>query len=197
MRVDEAANAMYYMARDGDNYMKFQLHRVGLDGKNDKRLTDPAFTHTVSLSPDGKYFVDVAETHDQAPVTRLVDANGKVVGELAKTDLTKFNELGLKKVEMYTYQTADGKATLHGMIHFPSNFDPTQEVSGARERVRRARRRRTATSERFPVPNALTEYGFIVLNVEARTNPGHGHASISTPSISSSARPRWTTWPTA
>ena len=35
---------MYYMARDGDNYMKMQLHRVGLDGKNDKRLTDPAFT---------------------------------------------------------------------------------------------------------------------------------------------------------
>ena len=62
------------MARDGDNYMKLQLHRVGLDGKNDMRLTDPAFTHTISLSPDGKYFVDVAQTHDQAPVTRLVDA---------------------------------------------------------------------------------------------------------------------------
>ena len=127
VRVDEAGNALYYTARDGDNYMKLQLHRVGLDGKNDKRLTDPAFTHTVSLSPDGKYFVDVAETHDQAPVTRLVDANGKVVQELAKTDLTKFNELGLKKVEMYTYLAADGKTQLHGMIHFPSTFDPTKK----------------------------------------------------------------------
>ena len=46
VRVDETSNALYYMARDGDNYMKFQLHRVGLDGKSDKRLTDPAFTHT-------------------------------------------------------------------------------------------------------------------------------------------------------
>ena len=27
--------------------MKLQLHRVGLDGKGDKRLTDPAFNHTV------------------------------------------------------------------------------------------------------------------------------------------------------
>ena len=34
--------------------MKLQLHRVGLDGKGDKRLTDPAFTHTVNASPDGK-----------------------------------------------------------------------------------------------------------------------------------------------
>ena len=49
MRVDEAANMLYYTARDGDNYMKLQLHRVGLDGKNDKRLTDPAFTHTITL----------------------------------------------------------------------------------------------------------------------------------------------------
>ena len=112
---------------DGDNYMKLQLHRVGLDGKNDKRLTDPAFTHAVSLSPDAKYFVDVAETHDQPPVTRVVDANGKIVSELSRADLTKFNELGLKKVEMYAYKTADGQATLHGIIHYPSNFDPTKK----------------------------------------------------------------------
>jgi hypothetical protein len=52
----------------GENYMKLQLHRVGLDGKGERRLTDPAFLHTVTLSPDAKYFVDVAETHDQAPV---------------------------------------------------------------------------------------------------------------------------------
>jgi dipeptidyl-peptidase-4 len=31
-----------------------------------------------------------------------------------------------------------------------------------------------STSERFQVPSANTEYGFIVLNVEARTNPGMG-----------------------
>jgi dipeptidyl-peptidase-4 len=95
VRVDETANAMYFTARDGDNYMKVQLHRVGLDGKNDKRLTDPAFTHSVSLAPDAKHFVDVAETHDQAPVARVMDANGAIVGELAKTDLTKMTQAGL------------------------------------------------------------------------------------------------------
>ena len=26
--------------------------------KNDKRLTDPAFNHTVSLSPDAKFFTE-------------------------------------------------------------------------------------------------------------------------------------------
>ena len=39
---------LFYMARDGDNHMKLQLHRVGLDGKGDVRLTDPAFHHTIA-----------------------------------------------------------------------------------------------------------------------------------------------------
>jgi dipeptidyl-peptidase-4 len=173
IRIDEPANAMYYMARDGDNYMKFQLHRVGLDGKNDQRLTNPALSHNVTLSPDAKYFVDVAETHDQAPATRLVDAKGQIVAELAKTDLSKFNELGLKKVELYSYPTTDGQATLHGIIHYPSNFDAKKKYP-VLVSVYGGPGVGNATSERFTVPTAITEYGFIVVNVEARTNPGMG-----------------------
>jgi dipeptidyl-peptidase 4 len=173
VRVDEPTNQMYYVARDGDNYMKLQLHRVGLDGRNDRRLTDPAFTHTVSLSPDMKHFVDVAETHDQPPVTRLLDADGKVVAELAKADLTKIDELGLKRVEMYSYRTSDGRAALHGIIHFPSNFDPAQKYP-VLVSVYGGPAVANGTSERFQISSATAEYGFIVVNVEARTNPGMG-----------------------
>jgi dipeptidyl-peptidase-4 len=164
---------MFYLARDGSNYMKLQLHRVKLDGTNDVRLTDPAFNHTISLSPDGRHFVDVAETHDQAPSTRLIDGNGTVVAELGTTDLSRFNALGLKKVEMYEYRTSDGQATLHGMIHFPSNFDPARKYP-VLVSVYGGPGVQNSTSERFTVPTPLTEYGFIVLYVEARTNPGMG-----------------------
>ena len=41
VKVDEAAGVLFYTARDGDNHLKLQLHRVGLDGKGDVRLTDP------------------------------------------------------------------------------------------------------------------------------------------------------------
>ena len=85
VRVDAANNTLCYTARSGDNYMKVQLHKVGLDGKGDRRITDPAFTHAVEISPDGKYAIDIAQTHDQAPVSRLIDvATGKVIAELAK-----------------------------------------------------------------------------------------------------------------
>ena len=94
MKIDEQAGVLFYTARDGDNPLKLQLHRVGLDGTNDRRLTDPAFHHTsgscipnlgarpeqpvppgrCSIAPDNTHFVDVYQTHDTPPATRLVDA---------------------------------------------------------------------------------------------------------------------------
>ncbi|HEV8216704.1 MAG TPA: DPP IV N-terminal domain-containing protein, partial [Gemmatimonadaceae bacterium] len=178
LRVDEGANALYYMGRDGENYMKLQLHRVGLDGKGDRRLTDPAFLHRVTLSPDAKYFVDVAETHDQAPVTRLMDATGKQVAELARTDLARFNELGLKKVEMYTFTAADGKTTLHGLIHYPSNFDPSKKYPVLLSVYGGPASAANTATEQFQAPSALTEYGFIVINLDSRATPGMGRRQL-------------------
>ena len=109
---------IFYTARDGDNHLKLQLHRVGLDGRGDVRLTDPKFHHTVggcmpappagprprrrrraaASRPTTSMFVDVYQTHDTPPATRLVDApSGKVVAEVAASDLTKFEQLGPRR----------------------------------------------------------------------------------------------------
>jgi dipeptidyl-peptidase-4 len=172
VRVDEEEGVVYYMARDGDNHMKLQLHRVGLNGQGELRLTDPAFNHSVDLSPDGRHFIDVAQTHDHPPFTNLLDTDGRMVSELATSDLTRFEELGLNRVEMFTFTGADGVTQLHGMLHKPSNFDPSREypvlvsvyagpgTNGARET--------------FTLPNALTEYGFLVATLDSRSAAGRG-----------------------
>lgn len=170
--VDEKANTLWYMARSGDNPMKMQLHRVQLDGQSDERMTDPAFNHTVRLSPDGNYFVDVAQTHDIPPVTHLLDASGNVIAELATSDLTRFHELGLQTVEMFTFKAADGETDLYGMLSKPSDFDPSKTypllvsvyagpgANGARET--------------FRAGSALTEYGFLVATFDSRSASGRG-----------------------
>ncbi|MCA9764642.1 MAG: DPP IV N-terminal domain-containing protein, partial [Gemmatimonadetes bacterium] len=127
VKVDERAKQLWYYARSGDNYMKLQLHRVGLDGRGDTRLTDPAFNHTVTVSPDGKLFTDVSQTHAIPPVTRLRDARGRERAVVAESDMSGVTELGLTPVEMFNYTSADGKTELQGMIHKPSNFDPTHQ----------------------------------------------------------------------
>jgi len=176
VKLDEGAGVLYYMARDGANYMMTQLHRVKLTGKDDVRLTDPAYNHMVNFSPDGKYFVDVAQTHDVPPFTRLLDAKGKVVADLAKSDLTKFDQLGLKKTELFTYKAADGSTDLYGMLSFPSTFDPSKKypllvsvyagpaTNGARET--------------FGMPSPLTEYGFLIASLDSRSAAQKGKKAL-------------------
>lgn len=170
--VDEKAGLVYYTARSGDNHMKVQLHRVSLAGKNDRRLTDPAFNHNVDISPNFKYFIDVAQTHQVPPFTRLYSTSGVLVKELAQSDLSKFEALGLKKAELFTFKAADGQTELHGLLQFPSNFDPGKKypllvsvyagpaTNGARET--------------FVTPNPITEFGFLVASLDSRSAAGRG-----------------------
>lgn len=174
VNIDEKAGILYYMARSADNHMKLQLHRVKLDGTGDIRLTDPAFNHTVEISPDGKYIVDVAQTHNTPPFTQLLDGQGKLIAQLAESDITKFTDLGLKKAEAFTFTSVDGKTQLHGLLHFPSDFDPSKKYPvlvsnyGGPET--------NEFRETFVTPNSLSEFGFLVVSVDGRNVGGKGKA---------------------
>jgi dipeptidyl-peptidase 4 len=187
VRVDEAAKAVYFTARDGDNFMKMQLHRVGLDGKHDTRLTDPRSNHTIAscmprgtaprpancaISPDGKYFLDVYMTHDTPPATRLVDSSGKVVAELAQSDTTKFDQIGLKRAELFKYKAADGVTDLYGMLYKPSNFDPGKKYPLLV--MVYAGPATNGASENFAMASSITEYGFLVASLDSRSAGGRG-----------------------
>ena len=201
IKLDEQANVLFYTARSGDNHLKMQLHRVGLDGKTDVRLTDPAYHHVVGgcmggpagapvtpaattasqcgIAPDNRHFVDVYQTHDIPPATRLVDAtSGRVVAELAQSDLTKFSALGLRKVEMFTYKAADGQTTLRGLLHFPSNFDPAKKYPVLVPVYGGPASGSNTARETFVTPSAISEYGFLVLNLDSRAAPGMGKRTL-------------------
>ncbi len=177
VRVDEASGVVDYLAHDGDNPMKLQLHRVKLDGSGDRRLTDPTLHHTVDVAPDGKHFLDVVQTHDQPIKSRVVNAeSGEILATLAESDLTKFDALGLKKVELFSFKAADGKTDLHGILHKPSNYNPDVQypvlvsVYGGPET--------NGASESFISPNPLTEYGFLMVTLDARSASGRGKATL-------------------
>jgi dipeptidyl-peptidase-4 len=199
VKVDELVGALFYTARDGDNRLKLQLHRVGLDGTGDRRLTDPAYHHTIggcipslgsrpeqpplsgacAVSPDNAYFVDVYQTHDTPPATRLAETStGATIAQLAKSDTMGFAALGARMAELFTYTAADGTTPLHGLIHFPASFDPAKrypvliQVYGGPEFS-------TSTArETFVLPSPLAEYGFLVLNLESRAVPGLGKRTL-------------------
>jgi len=172
VHLDEQAGVLYYMASSGDNHKKLQLHRVGLDGQGDVRLTDPAFNHTVRMAPDGRHFVVVSWTHAMPPTTRLADAGGRVLAELAASDIGRFERLGLQPVETFTFTAADGVTELHGMLHKPSDFDPSRKYPvlfsdyGAPGF--------SGVYEVFMAPYPDTEYGFLVVSLDSRASGGRG-----------------------
>jgi dipeptidyl-peptidase 4 len=195
VKIDEAKGVVFYTARDGDNPLKVQLHRVGLDGTGDRRLTDPAFHHTIggcirnlgsrpemppvpapcSISPENTTFVDVYQTHDTPPATRLVDAStGAPLADVAKSDTTKFEQLGLKKAEMFTYTAADGKTGLRGLVQFPSAFDPARKYPVLVSVYGGPEFNSNTARETFVTTSPLTEYGFLIVNLDSRAVPGLG-----------------------
>jgi len=178
VRIDAAAGLVYYMGRDGANPYRLQLHRVHLDGSNDQRLTNPNFTHRVNLSPDGKAFVDTIETEDAPPVTNLVGIDGKVIKELAESDVSKFTSMNLKKAEIFTFTAGDGKTTCYGTLYKPSDFSPTKKyplivfVYGGPDSGPMG----FGGQERFGIAPAYAELGFLVATIDGRGTTGRGKA---------------------
>jgi dipeptidyl-peptidase-4 len=178
VKLDEDNNLVFYTARDGDNFMKLQLHRVGLDGKGDMRLTNPAFSHNVpaaAISRDNAYFVDVYQTHNQPPASQMVDAkSGQIVAQLAKSDTTAYDRVGFKKSEQFSYLAADGSTRLFGQINFPSNFDPSKKYPVLVPVYGGPIAASNVPSENFGAPSPNTEYGFLTVLVGYRGAPGTG-----------------------
>ncbi len=172
--VDEKDGWVYYVARNADNPYLFQLNKVRLDGSQDQRLTDPSLSHTCFVSPNGSGFVDVAQNYDTPPTVTVRNGNGKLIGTLASGNLKEFNALHLQLAKRFVVKAADGKTDLYGYLQFPSDFDPSKKYPmvctqyGGPEAG--------WGPESFVVPNALTEFGFIIMNVNCRGSAGRGRA---------------------
>jgi dipeptidyl aminopeptidase/acylaminoacyl peptidase len=102
-----------------------QFWKVSLDGGEPTLLTPEAADHAVTLSPDGKYFVDAYSTSTVPTVTVLRDANdGHIVTTVAKADISRLTAAGWVPPVPFTVKARDGKTDLYGIMYKPSNFDP-------------------------------------------------------------------------
>lgn len=174
VRVDERKGLLYYNARSAENPYLMQFHRIGLDGKGDKRLTDPTLSHQVSLQPDGDVFVDTAQNLSTPPKTIVCDGSGKVIETLGESDITEFTKRGFKSAQRFKFLANDGKTELYGTYFVPSDFDPTKKypiILGTY-----AGPESGGGTERFETPPAITEFGFIVVSIDGRGTSGRGKA---------------------
>lgn len=103
------------------------LYSVPVEGGQLRNLTPEPVDHDVSVSPDGRYFVDNMSRIDMPTQTVLRDTNtGRIVSNLQTANISKFLAAGYKLPEPFETLAADGKTKIYGAIFKPANFDPSQ-----------------------------------------------------------------------
>ncbi|MFK0300540.1 DPP IV N-terminal domain-containing protein [Brevundimonas sp. NPDC090276] len=109
-----------------DPYLR-HLYSAPLAGGQPRLLTPEAMDHDVSVSPDGRYFVDNMSTIDQP--TRSVlrrSSDGRILMELGRADVSAYLAAGYRLPEPFQTMAADGVTPIYGALFKPADFDPTQ-----------------------------------------------------------------------
>jgi dipeptidyl aminopeptidase/acylaminoacyl peptidase len=109
-----------------DPYLR-NLYAVPRKGGAPKLLTPEPLDHDVSVSPDGRFFVDNMSLINEP--TRSVlrrTSDGRIVMELDRADISRFLAAGYKMPEPFETLAADGKTKIYGSIFRPADFDPAK-----------------------------------------------------------------------
>ena len=130
-RVDEANHEIYFeasgMEADEDPYY-VHGYKIRFDGTALTALTPAKADHTLSYSPDGKYFVDTYSRLDLPPVMELhraSDAGLEMVVDTA--DEAPLKAAGWHPAEPFHTAGRDGKTQIWGVIYRPQDFDPMKK----------------------------------------------------------------------
>ena len=115
--VDEEKGIVYFTAwKDGP--LERRLYRVGAAGGEVEAVAGEPGFHTVTISPDGRWLVDVHESAATPPRVTLKDGTGGVARVLDANDDPEVRSLGLRPPRFVTLKAGDG-SLLHGAIYTP------------------------------------------------------------------------------
>ena len=126
LAVDEAKRRLFFLGAGREPGMDpyyVQLYSVGFDGKGLKRLTPGDRYHDVTMSGDGRYFVDVASAPTEPQVTMVRDRDGHEVMPVAAQDVSRLRAAGWKPLTLVTVKARDGKTDLYGYMFTPTTIE--------------------------------------------------------------------------
>lgn len=180
-KVDEKNRRIYFTAggrERGDPYFG-HLYTVDFAGKNIQLLTPENANHDITMSPDGKTFIDSYSTTTTPPVVVLKDLNGKLISTLERADITRLTAKGWKPPTPVTVKSHDGKWDLYGLMFTPSNLDANKKYPiinyiypGPQGGAVGSRSFSPARSDH----QALAELGFVVVEIDGSCNPQRSKA---------------------
>lgn len=130
IKVDEDKRQLWFSAggmnAGKDPYFQ-QYYRINLDGTGLTPLTSVDANHTVEFSSDMTLFVDHYSRVDLASVAELKRADGTLIAEIDRGDISGLVKLGWKAPEVFVAKGRDGTTDIWGLVWKPRNFDPSKK----------------------------------------------------------------------
>ncbi|MBT3241886.1 MAG: prolyl oligopeptidase family serine peptidase [Bacteroidetes bacterium] len=176
LRMDLDKRAIYItgLGREpGDPYFQY-FYSINMDGSNLRLLSPDSANHSISLSPDGKYFVDTYSTPQIPPVYVLRNIKNNKSLELERADISKLLATGWEPPVSFSTKARDGKTDCYGMLFKPKNLDPNKKYPiinsiypGPQSGSVGSRSFSASRGDR----QAMAELGFIVITLDAMGTP--------------------------
>ena len=104
---DEAGGRIYYTSSEPTPTER-HLYTMKLDGSGKRQLTAPNFTHSVSMSPTGAFYLDTYSNLSSPSRTTLHSGDGKELGVYREADRTQADQYDIRPTEIVKFKGPDG-----------------------------------------------------------------------------------------
>lgn len=132
-KVDEASRQVYFLAsgmNPGMDPYFVHCYRINFDGTGLTALTEGDYNHSVVLSDDMAFYVDLWSRVDQPPVMELRRTSDRhPLLQVEKTDITELVKAGWKAPEVFVANGRDGKTDIWGLIYRPMKFNSKKKYA--------------------------------------------------------------------
>jgi dipeptidyl aminopeptidase/acylaminoacyl peptidase len=130
LKVDEEKRQLWFSAggmNAGEDPYFQHYYRINLDGTGLTPLTSVRANHTVEFSTDMTLFVDHYTRPDLAGIAELHRADGTLVAEIEKGDITALVKAGWKAPDVFVAKGRDNSTDIWGLVWKPATFDPAKK----------------------------------------------------------------------
>jgi dipeptidyl-peptidase-4 len=123
--IDEANNKIYFTAHK-EVSTNSDFYSINFDGSDLVRLSFGDYSHSIRISPKGKYFITTYSNVASPYRLDIYDNRGRFVKALGDSKTKEFDNYRLAKTELFLVKTSDGYE-LPVRWTLPTDFNPNRK----------------------------------------------------------------------